>query len=61
MKEEDVEELKTIKDYVLMNGELYRKMPSRILFRCVGHKEAQRKLEEVHSRTCGVCKEVSLY
>lgn len=47
MKEEDVVELKTIKDYVLS--------------RCLGHKEAQRKLEELHSGTCGFYKEVSLY
>ena len=58
---EDVAELKTVKDYVLMKGELYRRMPRGILSRCVGHEEAQRKLEEVHNRTCGFCKEVSLY
>ena len=36
-------------------------MPGGILARCAGHREAQKKLEEVHSRTCGFCREVSLY
>ena len=54
-------ELKTVKDYILMKGKLYHRMPRGILSRCVGHEEAQRKLEKVHNRTCGFCKEVSLY
>lgn len=53
--------LKTVKDYVLMNGELYRRMPGGILSRCKGYEETQRKLEEVHNKTCGFCGEVSLY
>ena len=61
MKEEDVAELKTVKDYVLMKGELYCKMLGGILSRCLRHDEAYRKLEEVQSKTCGFCKEVSLY
>lgn len=54
-------ELKAEKDYVLMKGELYHKMTRGFLSRCVGHEEAQRKLEEVHNRICGFYKEVSLY
>lgn len=61
LREEDVAELKTVKDYVLMKEELYRKMLRVILSRCVGYKEAQRKLEKVHSKMCGFYKEVSLY
>ena len=61
LKEDDVAELKTLKDYVLMKGELYRRMPVGILSRCVGHEEAQRKLKEVHNKTCRVCSKVSLY
>ena len=61
LKEEDVAELKTVKDYVLMKGELYHRMLKGILSRCVGHEETQRKLEKVHSKTCGICKKVSLY
>ena len=61
LREEDVAKLKIVKDYVLMKGKLYRRMLGVILSRCVGYEEAQRKLEEVHSKTCGFYKEVSLY
>ena len=57
MKEEDAAELKVQKDYAMVRGELYRRMLSR----CVGQEEAQRKLKEVHDKTCGSCGEVSLY
>ena len=36
MKEEDVRELKALKDYALVKGELYRRMLGGVLFRCVG-------------------------
>ena len=54
-------ELKALKDYALVRGELYRRMPGRVLSRCVGQKEARRKLKEVHDKTCGCCREVNLY
>ena len=57
MKEEDAAELKVQKDYAMVRGELYRRMLSR----CVGQEEAQRKLKEVHDKTCGSCGEVNLY
>jgi len=44
-----------------MKEELYRRMPRGILSRCVGSEKVQRKLEEVHNKTCGFYKEVSLY
>ena len=53
--------MKTLKDYVLMKGELHRRMLGGILSRCVGHEKAQRKLKEVHGRTYGFCGEISLY
>ena len=40
MKEEDVVELKALKDYALVKRELYRRMPSGVLSRCVGRVEA---------------------
>jgi len=43
--------LKTLKDYVLMKGELYHRMPEGILSRCVEHEEGRRKLKELHGRT----------
>ena len=45
LKEGDMAELKTLKDYVLMKGELYHRMPGGILSRCVEHEEVQRKLK----------------
>ena len=61
MKEEDAEELMVLKDYALVKGELYRRMPGEVLSKCVGQEEAQRKLKEVHDKTCGSCGEVNLY
>ena len=40
MKEEDAAELKALKDYTLVKGELYRRMPGGVLSRCVGRVEA---------------------
>ena len=33
-------ELKELKDYALVEGDLYRRMPGRVLSRCVGQKKA---------------------
>ena len=60
-KKDDAVELKILKDYALVKEELYRRMPGGILSRCVGQEEAQRKLKEIHDKTCGSCGEVSLY
>ena len=40
MKGEGVAELKLLKDYAMMRGELYRRMPRGVLSRCVGQDEA---------------------
>ena len=61
VKRDDTAELKILKDYALVKEELYRRMPGGILSRCVGQEEAQRKLTEIHDKTCGSCGEVSLY
>ena len=61
MRGEDAVKLKILKDYALVREELYRRMPGEVLSRCVGQEEAQRKLKEVHDKTCGSCGEVSLY
>ena len=39
MKGEGAAELKVLKDYALVRGELYRKMPGGVLSRCVGQEE----------------------
>lgn len=44
-----------------MKGKLYHRMLRGILVRCVGHKEALKKLEEMHSRTYGYYREANLY
>jgi len=61
MREGDMAEIKALKDYALVRGELYRKMLDGDLSRCVGQEEAQRKLKEVHDKTCGFYEEVNLY
>ena len=53
--------LKTLKDYVLMKRELYRRMLGGILSRCVEHEKAQRKLKELYGKTSGFFGEISLY
>ena len=61
MKGEGATELKVQKDYALVRGELYCKMLGGVLYRYMGQEEAQRKLKEVYDKTCGSCREVSLY
>ena len=61
VKGDDAAELKILKDYALIKEKLYRRMPGGVLSRCVGQEEAQRKLKEIHDKTCGSCGEVSLY
>ncbi|XP_075636824.1 uncharacterized protein LOC142609075 [Castanea sativa] len=61
MKEGEPAELKVPKDYALVKGELYHMMPGGVLSRCMGQEEAQRKLKEVHDKTCGSCGEINLY
>ena len=60
MKEEDAIELNMLKDYALVKGELYHRILVGILSRCVGQEEAQRKLKEVHDKTCESYEEVNL-
>ena len=61
MKGDDAAELKILKDYALVKEELYRRMLGGILSKCAGQEEAQRKLKEIHDKTCASCGEVSLY
>ena len=61
MKEEDATELKVLKDYTLVRGDLYCRMLGKVLSRCVRQEETQRKLNEVHDKTYGSYREVNLY
>ena len=61
MKGEGASKLKLLKDFAMMRGEQYRRIPGGVLSRCVGQDKAHKKLKEVHDKTCGSCGEISLY
>jgi hypothetical protein len=61
MSPEGVVDLKTLKDYVLIAGDLYHRLPGGVLARCVSLREAAKKLIEVHEKSCEFSDEVSLY
>uniref|UniRef100_A0A2N9FLD6 Integrase catalytic domain-containing protein n=1 Tax=Fagus sylvatica TaxID=28930 RepID=A0A2N9FLD6_FAGSY len=52
MSPKDVADLKALKDFVLISGDLYRRLPGGILARCVSHQEGTKKLQEVHEKSC---------
>ena len=56
-----VADLREIKDYTLISGELYRRLPGRVLARCISLEKVKEKLLEVHEKTCGDRGAVSLY
>ena len=53
--------IKELRDYTLIKGELYRRLPRGILSQCINEKEGKLRLEELHSQTCGVIEKISLY
>jgi hypothetical protein len=53
--------LKVLKDYTLIGDQLYIRIPGGILARCLGKKEATKRLLDVHAKTCGHGKSISLY
>ena len=53
--------IKELRDYTLIEGELYRRLPKGILSRCINEKEGKLRLEELHSQACGVVEKISLY
>ena len=54
-------DFKEIKDYTLISGELYRRLPGGVLTHCISIQEAKRKLIEVHEKTCEGGGGISLY
>jgi hypothetical protein len=54
-------DLREIKDYTLISGDLYRRLLGGVLARCIGIEEAKEKLPEVHEKTCGDGGTISLY
>ena len=61
MSLEGVADLKTLKDYVLIAGDVYRRLPGGVLARCVSLQEAAKKLTEVHKKSYEFRDGVSLY
>ena len=53
--------IKELKDYTLIEGELYKRLPRGILSRYINEKEGKMRLEELHSQVCGVAEKISLY
>uniref|UniRef100_A0A2N9EW19 Integrase catalytic domain-containing protein n=1 Tax=Fagus sylvatica TaxID=28930 RepID=A0A2N9EW19_FAGSY len=54
-------DLREIKDYTLISGDLYRRLPGGVLARCISIEEAKERLPEVHEKTCGDGGAISLY
>uniref|UniRef100_A0A2N9I710 Uncharacterized protein n=1 Tax=Fagus sylvatica TaxID=28930 RepID=A0A2N9I710_FAGSY len=54
-------DLREIKDYTLISGDLYRRLPGGVLARCISIEEAKEKLPDVHEKTCGDGGAISLY
>ena len=61
MSPEGVVDLKVLKDFVLISGDLYRRLPGGILARCVSLQEGTKKLQEVHEKSCELEGGVSFY
>ena len=55
-----VADLREIKDYTLISGDLYLRFPGGVLAWCISIEEAKEKLLEVHEKTCGDGGAVSL-
>ena len=52
MSPEGAADLNMLKDYVLIAGDLYRRLPRGVLARCVSLREAAKKLRGVHKKSC---------
>ena len=53
--------IKKLKEYALIEGELYRRLPKGILSRCINKKEGKLRLEKLHTQVCGIVERISLY
>ena len=53
--------IKELKDFTLIGGQLHHRMPGGVLTKCVDEEEAAPLIEEVHEKSCGVKLNVSLY
>ena len=53
--------MKELKEYTIIEGELYRKLLGGILSRCINEKEGKLRLEKLHTQVCGIAEKISLY
>ena len=53
--------LKILKDYALMVGESYKKLPRGVPTTCLSPGESTKRLKEVHEKSWGPSDSVSLY
>ena len=53
--------IKELKEYALIEGELYKRLLGRILSRCINEKEGKLRLEKLHTQVCGIAEKISLY
>ena len=53
--------IKELRDYILIEGGLYRRLPGGIQSRCINEKEGKLRLEELHSQVCGIVEKINLY
>ena len=53
--------IKELRDYTLIEGELYKRLPEGILSKCISEKEGKLRLEELHNKACGVVEKIILY
>ena len=53
--------IKELREYTLIEGELYRRLPGRILSSCINEKEGKLRLEKLHTQVYGIAKKISLY
>lgn len=52
--------IRELKDYTLIEGELYKRLLEGILSKCINEREGKLRLEELHNQVCGVAKKISL-
>ena len=53
--------IKELKEYALIEGELYRRLLGGILSKCINKKEGKLRLEKLHTQVCGIAEKISLY
>ena len=53
--------IKKLRDYTMIEEELYRRLPGGILSKCINEKEGKLRLEELHTQACRIAEKISLY